>query len=107
MLNSIMIISLCGWILGIFYDLLSPKVEDPRLHIFIATITILSWWESHLWLSCLVIVVTVLYAALAILHYIERWNHIGAPWAQYIKNKEGSSEIETTEAILEDANKQI
>ncbi len=89
MLNSIMIISLCGWILGIFYDLLSPKVEDPRLHIFIATITILSWW------------------ALAILHYIERWNHIGAPWAQYIKKKEGSSEIETTEAILEDANKQI
>lgn len=77
MLTTITILASVGWFAGILWDLLFPKVEDPRLHMVLAVISCMLLWERLAWLSCIIGFCETLYAVLVIIHYVERWKFIG------------------------------
>lgn len=77
MLTTITTLAVIGWVVGLVYDLSSPKVEDPRMHAFLAIISCMLLWDQYGWASCIIGLLETVYAVLVIIHYRDRWKFIG------------------------------
>jgi phosphate/sulfate permease len=77
MLKLIADVAIICWIISLLYEIISPKVEDPRALIGLSLITALAWEDLNIVVSVIVSIAGGLFALIVLYYYRQRWKDIG------------------------------